>query len=95
MEEIDGSETEKETWYGTSNLMRKDDSGLEDELEYYWEVHVPSDPYEREEDRWWSPGPPEPSSDKDEEEVRCLTEVLGLGPQGDEAEGGSLLPQPG
>ncbi len=68
--------------------MRKDDSGLEDELEYFWEVHDPSDPYEREEDRWWSPEPPEPSSEEDEEEVRYLTEVLGLGPQGYEAKEG-------
>jgi hypothetical protein len=65
--------------------MRKDDSWLEDEFEYFWEVHNPSDPDEREEDRWWSPGPPEPSSEEDEEEVRYLTEVLNLKPQGDEA----------
>jgi hypothetical protein len=69
--------------------MRKDDSGLEDELEYFWEVHVPSDPYEREEDRWWSPEPSEPSSEEDEEEIWYLTEVLELGPQEDEAEKGA------
>jgi hypothetical protein len=46
--------------------MRKDDSGLEDELEYFWDAPIPSD--EHEEDRWWSPGPQEPSSE-DEEEV--------------------------
>jgi hypothetical protein len=68
--------------------VRKDDSGLEDELEYFWEVPSPSDPYEREEDRWWSPGPLEPSSEEDEEEVQYLTKVLGLGPEGDEAKGG-------
>jgi hypothetical protein len=33
MEEIDESESERETPYGTSTFMRKDDSGLEDELE--------------------------------------------------------------
>jgi hypothetical protein len=65
--------------------MRKDDSGLEDEFKYFWEVHNPSDPDEREEDRWWSPGPQEPSSEEDEEEVRYLTEVLNLKLQGDEA----------
>ncbi len=92
MEEIDEPESETETWYGISTFMRKEDSGLEDELECYWEVHVPSDPYEREEDRWWSPGPPEPSSEEDEEEVRYLTEVLGLGPQGDEAQEGEPPP---
>ncbi len=93
MEEIDESESEREIWYGTSIFMRKDDSGLEDELEYFWEVPSLSDPYEREEDRWWSPGLPEPSSEEDEEEVRYLTEALGLGPQGNEAkEGGSYSP---
>ncbi len=71
--------------------MRKDDSGLEDELEYFWEAPSPSDPYEREEDRWWSPGPPEPNSEEDEEEVRYLTKVLGLGPRGDEAKGGGAF----
>jgi hypothetical protein len=85
MEEIDESVSEREIRYGTSTFMRKDDSGLEDKLEYFWEVPSLSDPYEREEDRWWSPGPPEPSSEEDEEEVRYLTEVLGLGPQGNEA----------
>jgi hypothetical protein len=85
LEEIDESETEREIRHGTSVFMRKDDSGLEDEFEYFWEVHNPSDPNEREEDRWWSPGPPEPSSEEDEEEVRYLTGALKLGPQGNEA----------
>jgi hypothetical protein len=85
LEEIDESEPEKEVRHSTSVFMRKDDSGLEDEFEYFWEAHDPSDPYEREEDRWWSPRPPEPSSEEDEEEVQYLTEVLKLEPQGDEA----------
>jgi hypothetical protein len=85
LEEIDESEPEREIQHGTSVLMRKDDSGLEDKFEYFWEAHIPSDPDEREEDRWWSPGPPEPGSEEDEEEVRYLTEVLKLGPLGDEA----------
>jgi hypothetical protein len=58
--------------------MRKDDSGLEDELEYFWEAPIPSDSDEREEDKWWSPGPQEPSSEDDEEEVRYLTKLLRL-----------------
>jgi hypothetical protein len=95
MEEIDDSESEREAQYVTSTHMRKDDSGLEDELGYFWEVHNPSDPYEREEDRWWSPGPPEPSSEEDEEEVRYLTKVLGLGPEEDEARGEELSPPTG
>jgi hypothetical protein len=81
LEELDETEPEREIRYGTSVSMRKDDSGLEDEFEYFWEVHTPSDPDEQEEDRWWSPEPPEPSSEEDEEEVRYLTEVLQLGLQ--------------
>jgi hypothetical protein len=93
LEEIDESEPEREVRYGTSVFMRKDDSGLEDELEYFWEAHIPSDPDNPEEDRWWSPEPPEPSSEEDKEEVRYLTEILELGPQGDKArQGGSPAP---
>jgi hypothetical protein len=66
-----------------------------DELEYFWEAPSPSDPYEREEDRWWSPGPPEPSSEEDKEEVQYLTKVLGLGPEGDEAKGREPSPPTG
>jgi hypothetical protein len=40
------------TQYFASTHMRKDNSGLEDELEYFWEAPNLSDPYEREEDRW-------------------------------------------
>jgi hypothetical protein len=86
MEEIDDSGSEgnrgREIRYLTSSHVRKDDSGLEDELEYFWEAPSPSDPYEREEDRWWSPGPPESSAEEDEEEVQYLTKVLGLEPKG-------------
>ncbi len=88
LEEIDESEPEREIRHGTSVFMRKDDSGLEDEFEYFWEAHIPSGPDEREEDRWWSPEPPEPSSEEDEEEVRYLTEVLKLEPQEDRAKRG-------
>jgi hypothetical protein len=88
LEEIDESEPEREIRHSTSVFMRKDDSGLEDEFAHFWEAHVPSDPNELEENRWWSPEPPEPSSEEDEEEVRYLTEVLKLGPQGDKAKQG-------
>jgi hypothetical protein len=81
-EEMEDSESEesrgREVRYHTSTCMRKDDSGLEDELEYFWEAPIPSDSDEREEDRWWSPGPQEASSEEDEEEVRYLTKLLGL-----------------
>ncbi len=84
MEEIDESEPEREVRHITSIFTRKDDSGLEDEFEYLWEAHVLSDPEGPEEDRWWSPEPPQPSSEGDEEEVRYLTQVLGLEPREDE-----------
>jgi hypothetical protein len=82
LEEIDESEPEGETQFITSIFTRKDDSGLEDEFEYPWDVHALGEP---EEDRWWSPEPPQPSSEEDEEEVQYLVRVLGLEPQGDEA----------
>jgi hypothetical protein len=85
LEEVDESEPEGEIRHGTSVFMRKDDSRLEDDFEYFWEAPIPSDPYEQEEDRWWSPEPPEPSSEEDEEEVRYLTEVLELEPRRNEA----------
>ncbi len=43
------------------------------------DVHTPEEP---EEDRWWSPEPPLPSSEEDEEEAQYLVRVLGLEPQG-------------
>jgi hypothetical protein len=44
LEEIDESEPEREIRHGTSVFMRKDNSGQKDEFEYFWEVHIPSDP---------------------------------------------------
>jgi hypothetical protein len=86
LEEIDEPETEGEVRYITSIFTRKDDSGLEDEFEYLWEAHALSSPVEPGEDRWWSPEPPQPSSEEDEEEICYLTQVLGLGPPEDEDE---------
>jgi hypothetical protein len=85
LEEIDESEPEREARFITSILTRKDDSGLEDELEYLWDAHALSSSGEPEEDRGWSPEPPQPSSGEDEEEVRYLVRVLGLEPQEGEA----------
>jgi hypothetical protein len=82
----------REVRYFTSTYMRKDDSGLEDELGYFWEAPIPSDSGEQEEDRWWSPGPQEPSSKEDEEEVRYLTNLLELGPKENETEEGDPFP---
>jgi hypothetical protein len=85
LEEIEESEPEKESRFITSIFTRKDDSGLEDELECLWDARALSSPGGPEEDRWWSPEPPQPSSEEDEEEVRYLVRVLGLEPQEDEA----------
>ncbi len=93
LEEIDESEPEGETQFITSIFTRKDDSGLEDEFEYLWNVHAPSSPGEPEEDRWWSPEPPQPSTEEDEEEVQYLIRVLGLEPPGGEA-GREVNPAP-
>ncbi len=79
LEEMDESEPEEETRFITSIFTRKDDSGLEDEFEYSWDAHTSGEP---EEDRWWSPEPPQPSSEEDEEEVQYLIRVLGLEPRG-------------
>jgi hypothetical protein len=72
-----GENGERADRYYISPCTRKDDSGLEDELEYFWDAPIPSDPDEREEERWWSPGPQEPSFEEDEEEIRYLTSILG------------------
>jgi hypothetical protein len=79
LEEMDESELEGEAQFITSIFTRRDDSGLEDELEYSWGAHTSGEPGE---DRWWSPEPPQPSSEEDEEEVQYLAQVLGLEPRG-------------
>ncbi len=81
LEELDESEPEKEVQFITSIFMRKDDSGLEDELEYLWDAHALPSPGKPEEDRWWSPEPPQQSSEEDEEEAQYLIQVLGLEPR--------------
>jgi hypothetical protein len=88
LEEIDGSELEREARFITNIFTRKDDSGLEDELECLWDAHVPSYSGAPEEDRWWSPEPPQASSEEDEEEVQYLMHVLGLEPRGSQANQG-------
>jgi hypothetical protein len=85
VEEADEPRSEGKTLFTTSDFMRRDNPKLEDELEYSWEAHNPSSPRESKEDRWWSPEPPQPSSEEDEEEVQYLVQVPGLEPQGREA----------
>ncbi len=94
LEEIDESEPEREAQYITSIFTRKDDSGLEDELEYLWDAQALSSPGGLGEDGWWSPEPPQSSSEEDEEEVQYLVQVLGLEPQEGEA-GQEASPAPG
>jgi hypothetical protein len=88
MEEADDSELEQEEGKArnaTCTYMGKNDSGLENESEYFWEVPSPSNPCKREEDRRWSPGPPESSCEEDEEEAKNPPKVLGLKPREGEA----------
>jgi hypothetical protein len=56
--DLDGGESEEEAGvYCISACMRKDDSGLEDELEYFHDVTPPPEGEETVGDRWWSPEP--------------------------------------
>ncbi len=89
-EDLELGESEGEAdKYCISTCMRRDDSGLEEELEYFWDAPIPSETNEHEEDRWWSPGPQGPSSEeKDKEEVRYLVSLLMSEPrEGDNEEG--------
>ncbi len=88
LEEIDESEPERKARFITSIFTRKDDSGLEDELECPWDAHALSCSGGPEEDRWWSPEPPQSSSKEDEEEVQYLMHVLGLEPREGQASQG-------
>jgi hypothetical protein len=79
LEEMDESEPEGETQFITSICTRKDDSRLEDEFEHSLDIHSPE---EFEEDRWWSPEPPQPDSEEDGKGVQHPVQVLGLGLRG-------------
>ncbi len=76
--ELDGGESEGEAgMYCISACLRKDDSRLGDELEYF---HVVTPPPEEEgavEVRWWSPEPQGlQSEEEDEEENQYLVNLL-------------------
>jgi hypothetical protein len=92
LEEIDESEPEGGTQFITSICTRKDDSGLEDEFKYPLGIHSPG---ELEGKRWWSPEPPQLSSEEDEEEVQYLVQVLGLEPRETEPVLGRAVGGPG
>jgi hypothetical protein len=64
--------------------MRKDDSGLEDELEYFHDVMPPPEEEGAVEVKWWSPGPQELQSEEENEEenknlINLLTDGLRTG----------------
>jgi hypothetical protein len=48
--------------------MRRDDSEMEDELDYFRNVTPPPEEEEAMEDRWWSPEPRGPPSEEENEE---------------------------
>ncbi len=55
--------------YCISACLRKDDSGLEDELEYFHDVTPPPEEEGAAEVRWWSPEPQGLQSEEEDEEL--------------------------
>jgi hypothetical protein len=76
--DLDGGESDEEAGlYCISACMRKDDSGLEDELEYFHNITPAEDEEEAEEDRWWSPEPCGLQSEEEDEEAnRYINSIL-------------------
>jgi hypothetical protein len=67
--DLDGGESEEEAGvYCISACMRRDDSGLEDKLEYFPDVTPTQVEEETVEDRWWSPEPQGLQSEEENEE---------------------------
>jgi hypothetical protein len=77
LEGIGESEPEEDTRFITNIFTRRTNSESEDEFEHPLDIHTPEG---LEEDRWWSPEPPQPSTEEDEEEVRYLVQILDLEP---------------
>jgi hypothetical protein len=83
--ELDGAESEREAGvYCISTCLRKDDSRLEDELEYFHDVTPPPEEDGAAEIRWWSPEPQGLQSEEEDEEenqylINLLTGGLGTG----------------
>ncbi len=83
--ELDGGESEEQAGvYCVSACVRNDDSGLEDELEYFHDVTPPPEEEGAVEVRLWSPGPQELQSEEEDEEenqylINLLTGGLGTG----------------
>jgi hypothetical protein len=76
--ELDEGESEREAGvFCISACLRKDDSGLEDELEYFHDVTPPPEGEKAVEVRWWSPEPQGlQSEEEDEEENQYLVNLL-------------------
>ncbi len=76
--ELDGGESEEEAGvYCISACLRKDDSGLEDELEYFHDVTPPPEEEGAAKARWWSPEPQGlQSEEEDKEENQYLIDLL-------------------
>jgi hypothetical protein len=80
-EEMGKSEPDGETQLITNNCTRRSDSGLEDESECPLDLHTTE---ELRENGWWSPEPPQPSSEESEEEAQYLARVWDLKPRREE-----------
>jgi hypothetical protein len=76
--EVDGGESGEEAEsYCPSACLRKDDSGLEEELGYFHDVTPPPEEGGAEEDRFWSPEPQRPESEEENnEENQYLARLL-------------------
>jgi hypothetical protein len=76
--DLDGGESDEEAGvYCISACMRKDDSGLEDELEYFPNITPTREEKEVMEDNWWSPEPQGlRSEEEDEEDYHYINSIL-------------------
>ncbi len=74
---MDEPEPEEEVQLIVSSCTGESDSGLEDEPEY------PLDTHPAEGDGWWSPEPPQPSSEESEGGAQYPTRVRDFKPQGE------------
>ncbi len=93
--ELDRGESEEEVgMYCLSTCLRKDDSGLEEEFEYFHDVTPPPEEGGAEEDRWWSPEPQRLESEEEDEEAnRYLASLLMGDPKNKDGNSGPAQPQ--
>jgi hypothetical protein len=83
--ELDGEESEEEAGVPCpSACLRKDDSGLEEELEYFHDITPPPEVEGVEDDRWWSPEHQRSESgEENEEEDQYLISLFMGEPEGE------------